>query len=334
MPVVNDLGAPATLYGWIDADENGSFQAGEAATVEVPAGATSATLEWTGLLALPDGARPMIRLRLTSAALADAPATAGLDERSRGPAPDGEVEDHRARVGTDVADGCANPFVETFGTGTGYGPPLPAGQTTYAHESVEFVNDGEYALVSSLPGTAGPWWHEGGDRTPGDTDGRMMLVNADLTAGTFFQKTFTGLRPGATYDFSAWITNANNAGSAIVPNVSFVLVDPETRNLIRSVSTGDIPNTSSLEWNRYGLQFVAPLSEVRVLMMNNAAGGNGNDLAIDDIAFNLACDWGDAPASYGTTAADDGPVHALAGPMLGDERDGGGRRPAGRRRGR
>ena len=42
VPVVNTSGAAATLYGWIDANGNGTFQAGEAATAAVPNGATSA----------------------------------------------------------------------------------------------------------------------------------------------------------------------------------------------------------------------------------------------------------------------------------------------------
>ena len=57
VPLVNDTGAPATLYGWVDANGNGTFQAAEATTVSVPDGATSATLSWTGLTPAVDGAQ-------------------------------------------------------------------------------------------------------------------------------------------------------------------------------------------------------------------------------------------------------------------------------------
>ncbi|WP_229663328.1 CshA/CshB family fibrillar adhesin-related protein, partial [Microbacterium album] len=320
VPVTNTTGQPATLYGWIDSNGSGRFEASEFASVTVPDGATSVELPFVGIPATVDGTTPVIRLRLTSDVLVDDPATPDVDERALGAASDGEVEDHLAQVATLVPISCVEPFVETFGTGTGYGDPLPAGQTTYHHVTGGTVWDGSYALPSQLPGTFGSFWHAGGDRT-GDPDGRMMLVNADVTPGIFFQRTFTQLTPGASYDFSAWITNANNAGSPILPNVQFRVIDPATDNVLASVDTGDISNKSSLVWERFGLQFTAAQTTVRLEIANNAPGGEGNDLAIDDISFTPVCEFGDAPDSYGTTIAADGAAHIAVGPTLGVERD-------------
>ena len=316
VPVVNTSGAAATLYGWIDANGNGSFQAGEAATVNVPNGATSATLSWTGLTAFVDAARPVVRLRLTSATLTDTAGTAALDERSQGAAPDGEVEDLLATVGAAPPTSCTDPFVENFGTGGNYGPQLAAGQTTYGYVSSGVVQDGNYAIMSQLPGAAGGWWLAGEDHTPGDTNGRMMLINAAFAAGSFFSKTFTGLSAGTQYDFSAWITNANN-GNPILPNVTFRVVDPVSGAVLGTVSTGDMPRTPTLTWNPFSLKFTATQPTVRLELVNNAPGGNGNDLAIDDIALAAVCEHGDAPDSYATLLASNGPVHGRGAPHLG-----------------
>ena len=156
----------------------------------------------------------------------------------------------------------------------------------------------------------------GEDHTPGDTNGRMMLINAAFAAGSFFSKTFTGLSAGTQYDFSAWITNANN-GNPILPNVTFRVVDPVTGTVLGTVSTGDMPRTATLTWNPFNLKFTATQPTVRLELVNNAPGGNGNDLAIDDIALAAVCEHGDAPDSYATLLASNGPVHGRGAPHLG-----------------
>ena len=314
--VANNTGSPATLHGWVDANGNGTFQAAEAATATVLAGATSATLSWTGLPAAVDGAQPVVRLRLTSATLTDATGTAALDERSQGAAPDGEVEDSLAVVAAVLPNDCANPLVETFGAGAGRAA-LPAGQTTYNYAATGAVNDGSYALVPGIDTTYGGWWHTGDDQTPGDTLGRAMLVNADFVAGKFFSKSFTGLQVGSNYDFSAWITNANNGGSPILPNIKFRVVDPASGAVLSTFDTGTLANQPSLIWTRYALSFTATQSTVRLELVNNANGGSGNDLALDDIGISPVCEYGDAPNSYGTLLASGGPVHAKGAPHLG-----------------
>ncbi|PJJ73092.1 putative repeat protein (TIGR01451 family) [Diaminobutyricimonas aerilata] len=90
----------ATLYGWIDANRDGRFEATEFASVPVPGGATTANLTFAGQPT--DGAPRMMRLRLTTDALADVAATPAVDERSVGTASNGEVEDHLVTVGPGI----------------------------------------------------------------------------------------------------------------------------------------------------------------------------------------------------------------------------------------
>ena len=262
----------------------------------------------------------MVRLRLTSATLNDTVGTAGLDERSQGAAPDGEVEDLQAVVGTVLPSECANPFTENFGTGAGYGPALPAGQTTYIHSASALFGPGRYAVMPD-PGPANPNWISGPDHTPGDTNGRMMVVNASVGPDKFFQKTFTGLTAGRTYTFSSWITNI--AAGALLPRVEFRVIDQATGAVLTSADTGSIPALTgpALEWKRYELTFTASAPTVRLEMVNTAPGGSGNDLAIDDISTGALCEHGDAPDSYGTLLASNGPVHGRGTPHLGATAD-------------
>lgn len=67
--VTNDLGTNATLAGWIDFDGDGLFEASERATVTVPDGATSAVLDWSGLL--PTAGDTYARFRIYPGDVAD-----------------------------------------------------------------------------------------------------------------------------------------------------------------------------------------------------------------------------------------------------------------------
>ena len=57
--------------------------------------------------------------------------------------------------------------------------------------------------------------------------------------------------------------------------------------VLATSNTGTILPTQYPEWNKYGTYFVTPegVTDVIVTMTNNAPGGTGNDLLLDDIAF-------------------------------------------------
>ncbi|MBU0654646.1 MAG: hypothetical protein KJ914_05865 [Gammaproteobacteria bacterium] len=99
IPLSNTSGGAATLYGWVDFNQNGQFDGNEVATASVPAGAVSATLNWTGLSGVTAGAS-YVRLRLTTQALTNTNSAtpASIDTRSYGAANDGEVEDYALTI--------------------------------------------------------------------------------------------------------------------------------------------------------------------------------------------------------------------------------------------
>jgi hypothetical protein len=93
VPLVNTSGSNATLYGWIDFNDDGVFTASEMVSAVVTNGVSTARLTWTGFtLLVPDST--YLRLRLTSNA------SAINMETSAGSAPNGEVEDYVLEVGS------------------------------------------------------------------------------------------------------------------------------------------------------------------------------------------------------------------------------------------
>ncbi len=92
--VKNLTGTPAKLYVWIDANRNGTYDATELATVNVPTGTNgNVTIPLTSIAGLTKGVNYYSRLRLTT------------DLSLAGPtgfAPDGEVEDSWIQINQNV----------------------------------------------------------------------------------------------------------------------------------------------------------------------------------------------------------------------------------------
>lgn len=172
---------------------------------------------------------------------------------------------------------CQYAIQQDFGTGaTAYGAPL-TGLTDYHYLGVAFPEDGYYTL-SKLSGKA---WGNATlvDHTNGK--GYFMIVNASYGKDEFYRERVTGLVPGLHYTLSAYIANLSPA-EALKPNVLFGISDATTGALLGSLSTGEINNTA---WQQYSFTFVATTTAADILLSNNAIGGAGNDLALDDIAF-------------------------------------------------
>lgn len=183
-------------------------------------------------------------------------------------------------------------FMETFGSGTTNGPALPPGTTTYTFVNGQ-PNDGSYTISST---TTYFDWFNTSDHTPGDANGKSLIVNASFTAGEFFSKTIDGLCENTSYEFSSWLMNLHPRsgcnGNGIPINVRFQIWDSTDTNLLASGSTGSISDKTSPVWEQYALVFQTLSGQTSVIlkMLNNGAGGCGNDLAIDDIVFRTCGD--------------------------------------------
>ena len=158
--------------------------------------------------------------------------------------------------------------------------------TNYIFQAADCPDDGKYSVRSNTSNCFDSW-HTTGDHTGG---GNMMVVNASFEPGIFYKDTVRNLCAGTTFEFSAWIMNLLQpgycGGNGVKPNISFIIEDPGG-NPLATYNTGDIQSATAVTWLQYGFYFTTPsdVSKVVLKMINNAEGGCGNDLAVDDITF-------------------------------------------------
>ena len=178
-----------------------------------------------------------------------------------------------------------------FGAGVGPGPALQPGVTTYPYVNIDCPRDGYYTLHNAITNCyGGSWFDIVEDHTIGDVNGYYMLVNASATPGDFFVHTIPGLCANTTYEFSAWILNILKPSACrsvgIDPDLTFT-IETASGVILASHNSGNIAETNSVSWSQYGVFFKTPpnITTVVVRITNNAPGGCGNDLALDDITF-------------------------------------------------
>ncbi len=168
----------------------------------------------------------------------------------------------------------------TFGNG-GFSSAVPT--NSYIYTSSTCPNDGYYTVTRSTVGCFGnSWLTVNNDHTGG---GAFMLVNASITPGDFFVSTVSDLCPNTTYEFASWIMNVMGR-AGIKPNVTFT-IETTDGTILQVYNTGDIPENFNPTWKQYGFFFTTPINNPVIVlrMRNNAPGGNGNDIALDDITF-------------------------------------------------
>lgn len=142
--------------------------------------------------------------------------------------------------------------------------------------------DGQYTLTNnmSLWPSIWPTWLKIGDNSP-DPLGYMMVINASVNPGIFYEQIVNGICEKTTYEFSADVINLIRSGisSHTLPNVTFLIDD------VVVYSTGQIPQDE--KWHTYGSTFTTSLGQtsLKLTLRNNAPGGGGNDLALDNISF-------------------------------------------------
>lgn len=158
--------------------------------------------------------------------------------------------------------------------------PDPQIAPGYTYESNPPPIDGTYSITnntSSWGGFANPNWANISDNSS-DPTGYMMIVNASYDPGLFYEQLVEDLCENTLYVFSVDIYNL---AAGIKPNVSFLL------DGVNVYTTGDIPLNN--QWNTYEFSFSTQTgqNEITLALQNNAPGGDGNDLALDNISFRV-----------------------------------------------
>ncbi len=178
----------------------------------------------------------------------------------------------------------------TFGQGSNPGPQITAATTFYQYVANDCPADGFYAVRNSTNSCFGNTWHSLSSDHTGDVNGYFMLINASHQPSDFFIDTVRGLCGNTTYEFAAWIINVilptACGGNANQPNLTFK-IEKLDGTILQSYNTGNITSSSSPIWKHYGNFFTTPtnVTDIILRITNNAVGGCGNDLAIDDITF-------------------------------------------------
>jgi gliding motility-associated-like protein len=187
--------------------------------------------------------------------------------------------------------GLGDPIVDiTFGSGAAtYGGALAQGITNMTYIANSCPNDGYYTIVHSTTGCfSGTWLDVTSDHT-GNPNGYFMLINASYQPSVFYVQTISGLCAGTTYQFAAWILNMAAMTGQILPNITFTIQNT-SGTVLQSYTTGPVTALTTVTWVQYGFYFNTPpgVDTVVLQMTNNASGGDGNDLALDDITFRAA----------------------------------------------
>lgn len=177
------------------------------------------------------------------------------------------------------------------------------------------LDDGEYTVYykvangdginqtpnDELASWADGLWYTGDDHTPGDTNGRMAVFNASVEPGVFYTAKITGALPNVPVTYSFYALNLDrwdhqDIDSRIRPDIRVEFQDLNG-NLLDNLAipgaadaffeTGDIapwnPSNPDNGWFNYSENLILSVNEFQVIFINNAPGGLGNDLAIDDI---------------------------------------------------
>ncbi len=179
----------------------------------------------------------------------------------------------------------------TFGSGSNPGPSLSAATTNYRYVSNFCPNDGSYTVTNSTSACFGDSWYTLQSDHTGNANGYFMLVNASYEPSDFYVDTVRSLCQNTTFEFAAWIMNVLKPSSPcgandIRPNITFQ-IETTDGAVVKNFNTGDIYVSASPTWKQYGFFFKTPagINDVVIRMRNNAPGGCGNDIALDDITF-------------------------------------------------
>lgn len=189
-------------------------------------------------------------------------------------------------------------------------------------DTIVHLDDGKYTVHYSIAngdginqisstGTdlshwADQYWYNGQDHTPGDVNGRMAIFNATYDPGVFYETEILGTIPSVPINYSFWVLNIDKANSVfgagvtrILPNISVKFWSTDRTILYGTYNTGNIlrcnsdptGNCTQSEWRSYETTISIPSSSFIIQFVNNAPGGLGNDLALDDIKIaQLLCD--------------------------------------------
>ena len=323
--VTNTSGAAATLHGWIDFDNDGTFDTDERTQISVPTATNDNTvsLVWT----LPVGPSEVVvsdtfarfRIRLDSDA----------STSPSGPATSGEVEDYPFSI-VDLDYGDA---------------PDPSGSNTADDYSTLAANGGPAHIIvstlflgSTLADGDVDGFEDGVDNNGSATDddaGGDEGISQLLTSGSSFPALDTG---DASYSINVDVFNNTGANANLFAWIDFdsngVFDEDELASSTTTVNSLAATQVKTINWTSLpGISAGTTYMRVRITSDTPVAVGGGADERsvgvlnggeVEDYIITVGnLDYGDAPAPYNTLLADNGPRHSISDNLyLGDSETG------------
>ena len=191
------------------------------------------------------------------------------------------VEVFLPAVVAQICDTATQLFGDDFGTGG-----ITDSAEVQNHTFITGVNpqDGFYNINDPANVTA--FFLGGGnllDNTPGDVNGRALIINMLNAPVVFYENTVNGILPNTDVTFQVWV----NGACPNCPDQGEVelIVEDLSGNVVASSGSAPVPNNQV--WTLRNFSFNSGANTDFVIKLRNAAssGSAGNDLLIDDIAF-------------------------------------------------
>lgn len=157
-------------------------------------------------------------------------------------------------------------------------------------------NNGYYLVATAtngmynLPTLNAHAWYEIYDKYETDTSNPtnyFLITNADTDPTKIFYYEKVGVTPGQAYRMSVDLSRLNTTG--VAPNIDFIIT-PNFNQLTTTTptyNTGSLPDNGG-NWTTYYFDYVAPCNtgdSIYVAFRNRQAGGNGNDVALDNLSM-------------------------------------------------
>lgn len=165
----------------------------------------------------------------------------------------------------------------------------------YSYTQFPPPSDGSYTIANHTIGWgsfAAATWIQIEDHGP-EPGGYMMVVNASYQPGLFYQKQVP-VCENTLYEFSMDVISMNIPSPTpifIQPNVAFEI------NGVTVCATNEIAVSATWYTYRFSFSTEPGVTQVTLSLRNDAPGGYGNDLAIDNISFRACGPNIDVPAT-------------------------------------
>lgn len=177
-----------------------------------------------------------------------------------------------------------------FGAGSNPGAAISNIPSTYQYTNQDCPQEGYYAIRNSTFFCfSSDWFAVPFDHSPNDPNGYFLMVNALPGPSLIYTATINGLCPNNAVQVDAWVLNllkpSGCSGNGINPSITLTVTDM-LGNTLGQKSTGDLNEIDSATWTPQSFLFTAPANGTVIIKITSiAAGGCGNEFAIDDITF-------------------------------------------------